>query len=68
MTNKCLMCGNTVRVYAKDYRFDDGSIIDRVGKFDRGIAINEIDPHGYFCTLRCAARYGVYAASKGRAK
>lgn len=30
----------------------------------RSTSINTMDPHGLFCTLRCAARFGVRAATK----
>ena len=30
----------------------------------RGFDMTQIDPTGLFCTMRCAARFGVSAASK----
>lgn len=35
-------------------------------RFARSTSISLIDPAGFFCTLRCAARYGVKAATLRR--
>ena len=58
----CLQCRCAVPRYAADYVFQDGSRIHRAGKRGGGFWIQAHDPHGLFCSMRCAAQHGIDAA------
>lgn len=53
----CIECGREVRKPTK-------SGLD----FSRGMDMSMIDPQRFFCTMRCAARFGAKAASKARSR
>lgn len=52
---RCLWCGKKM----------PGSLLTTDGKrYTRSVSISRIDKDGIFCTLRCAAKYGVVAAPR----
>lgn len=52
-TSTCKHCGRRFFRFTPDGKRALGSL-----------TLIRIDPNGHFCTLRCAAKYGVIAASK----
>lgn len=55
---RCLQCGKTGPIFLKP----DELFSMRTDIPARSGSIHVIDSRGHFCTLRCAARYGVRAA------
>jgi hypothetical protein len=61
-TGFCLQCGKKIGALFErpTTDFPRGNIPTRSGD------LSAMDPEGYFCRLRCAARYGVKAAIANR--
>jgi hypothetical protein len=67
VSDACLQCGKPIPRYAGDYYYPDipgAAPARRVGRRMGSTDMLIIDPDDLFCTLRCAARYGVAAARK----
>jgi hypothetical protein len=64
----CRQCGKPVPIYKNDCTFPDGKVWHRTGARSGSTRMMSIDPNKYFCTLRCAAMFGVRAAARGFAK
>lgn len=62
----CRQCGREIATFKSDAKFSDGKVWARTGTRLGDIA--NIDPNRYFCTLRCAARFGVQAVAKATAR
>ena len=65
MNHVCVRCGKAFQfTRAKPYKFQSESLDDiPAGSPMRSHTINTFDPAGKFCTLRCAAVFGVAAAN-----
>lgn len=60
----CLQCGDPIPIYAKDYKYPDGSILKQTGHYRGSGSMRVLDPDHYFCTMRCAVRYAVKVAER----
>jgi hypothetical protein len=60
--SKCVQCGNEVPIFKDDLRFRNGTCIKRKGEFAGSTWMRFADPDRFFCTMRCAARYGIGVA------
>ena len=58
----CLNCGKPIGPLFQRPTAD----FPRLDMPTRSHSISAMDPDGFFCTLRCAARYGVRAALDGK--
>ena len=61
--NTCRNCGKEIPTFKADYRYADGTTFPRKGEFAGSAWIRACDPDRNFCTMRCAARYGIRCAS-----
>jgi hypothetical protein len=67
MNHVCLVCGKVFQyTRAKDYVDNNGCVISPAGSQMRSYSIVGLDPVGKFCTLRCAAGFGVGQAERYR--
>lgn len=65
----CKQCALPVRRYAKDYVIPQAGgdlVIKRAGRRTGSNWLAANDPEGLFCSMRCAARYGINRAQGRR--
>jgi hypothetical protein len=73
---RCVMCGGAVPQHGewkRDYQSGTNTFgpkyrNEKHGQPNVSSDMTAIDPTGLFCTMRCAAKYGVFAYTNAKAK